>query len=625
VTHASRTRGATGAVPSPTESSALDALASVLAFVVPLWVTVARVSVFPEWRDDVAVVQSLGFVPLGGEGAPSALLAELLAVLPVGGRVLRAGLVGALGAGIAGSCLYALARRVLARSANTPRLAPFLALAAALTATLSPTWQYEGTSAGGATLAAGLGFAALLLAAAPGEELRAALGIGTLLGTLVSESRTTAAVVAAALSVGILLRRGRTASGVPDPRSGSIPGRALAVGAVAAVLFAGFFALPVLLRRFSGHGWVGVGIDLSMTPGGLESLRGSRSGPLALWSSELGPLALGLGLGGLAWGLGRARLRPFVAPWVALLVADAFLPLRAATATAADPLAPLTLLAIGGLSVAAALAVQTAALGLYGARVPLAGPAAVLLVVFQFTLVFAAAEASSETLSRARSEGADVWTDEALGELPGNALVLVRAPALAFRIWAARVARGERPDLVVVPLGLVGSGSVASDLVREEPALAAVVRDVAMSGRTSEYALAALADVRPLYVELDPGWDKRLLDHLRPTPLWLGFEAHTLGRSDRATALADESGRRAFRRVLGAARDVPGGDPATLSVLGERAREQAVVLAALGDADGVRRVLADLGRLEPGSSAFAEKLSHGLEGPKPFDPRALLE
>jgi hypothetical protein len=175
-----------------------------------------------------------------------------------------------------------------------------------------------------------------------------------------------------------------------------------------------------------------------------------------------------------------------------------------------------------------------------------------------------------------------------------------------------------------VPLALLGRGSVAADLVREEPAVAPLVRDVIMTGRASEFALAALSDARPLYVELDPEWDKRLLDHLRPTPLWLGFTPHTLGRSDRTSALSSEEGRRAFRRVLGVAKSVPGGDAATLSVLGARAREQAVVLAALGDRDSVRRVLGDLGRIEP-RSAFATQIEERLRGRGPVDARALLE
>jgi hypothetical protein len=338
----------------------------------------------------------------------------------------------------------------------------------------------------------------------------------------------------------------------------------------------------------------------------------------------MGPIALGLGLAGLAWGLWKNRLRVDVAPLAVLVALSAVLPGGGATPLVSDVLAPLELASIASLAALAVVGVQTAALMLRRARVPLAQPASVLLVVFHLTLVFGAAEGSANVVTETTGLGADVWTDEAESELPPGALLLVRSPTLAFRLWESRIVRGDRPDLVVVPLALLGRGRVAAELVRDEPALVPLVRDVAMSGRASEYSLATLADARPLYVELDPVWDKRLLDHLRPTPLWLGFTPHTLGRSDRSSALAAEEGRRAFRRVLGVAKGVPAGDSATLAVLGARAKEQAVVLAALGDRDSARRVLGDLGRIEP-RSEFAARLEERLVTRGPVDARSLLQ
>lgn len=366
-----------------------------------------------------------------------------------------------------------------------------------------------------------------------------------------------------------------------------------------------------------------LGVDLSPRATLTTDMVVPRGGPLGVWSSEMGPFALALGGFGLGWGLLRKAIRADSAALALLILAAGLFATRRPSILAADPLGPLTLLAVASLAAFAVLGVQTAAVLLTRAHIPLAGPAAVMLVVFHFTLVFAAAEASSDVVTETTGLGADVWTDEALGELPTGALLIVRSPTLAWRLWAARVARGERPDVVVVPVTLVGRGDVARRLVAEEPALAPLIRDVAMTGGTSEYALATLADARPVYVELDPSWDKRLFDHLRPTPLWLGFAAHTLGRSDRAIAVADDSGRRAFRRVLGVAKGVPGGDSGTLAVLSAGAREQAVVLAALGDKDSTRRVLSDIARIDP-DSVFAMKLESEIRTRGPFDARALL-
>jgi hypothetical protein len=398
----------------------------------------------------------------------------------------------------------------------------------------------------------------------------------------------------------------------------------LGAGLLGALAMATFCALPLFVRPFAEHSWLSLGVDLwprgSLRAGSIVA----SGGPLSAWAVELGPLAFGLGAAGLVGALVRSALRPDAVALALPVVGAALFGTHGRSVLASDPFAALTLLAIGAVATFAVLGVQTAALFLARARIPLAGPAAVMLVVFHFTLVFAAVENSSDVVTETTGLGADVWTDEALGELPFGALLLVRSPTLAWRLWSARIARGERPDLVVVPLALLGRGSVARDLVTEEPALAPLIRDVSMTGGTSEYALSTLADARPLYVELDPTWDKRLFDHLRPTPLWLGFTAHPLGRSDRAIAVADDSGRRAFRRVLSVAKGVPGGDLATLAVLSAQAREEAVVLAALGDKDSARRVLADVARIEPGSP-FATKIETRLRARGPFDPRALLE
>jgi hypothetical protein len=578
----------------------------------PLVLTALRVGPSPEWRDDVALVESLGFVPMSGERAPSALLAALAALLPVGGRVLRAGLVGAFGAALAGSAAYALARRLLAANASTPRLAPPLALAAAVTATLSPSFQSEGTHAGGVTLAVGLALALLFACERADGTRRSAFALGALFGLLAAENRVAALVVLVTLGV-----RATVTARWPTRRT-------LLAGVAGAAMVWTFFVVPLFVRPYSSRAVLSLGVDLKTGFGSLFAGMASQRGALEAWAVEMGPIALGLGLGGLAWSLFRKRLRPDGAPLAVLVAASGVAPFAAASPLASNPFVPLRLLSLAALAIAAVVGVQTASLSLRRARVPMSEAASVLLVVFHLTLVFAAIEGSSNVVTESTGLGPDVWTDEAESELPAGALLLVRSPTLAFRLWESRIVRGDRPDVVVVPLAMLGRGGVARQLVQEEPALVPLVRDVAMKGRASEYALATLADARPLYVELDPEWDKRLLDHLRPTPLWLGFTPHTLGRSDRTTALAAEEGRRAFRRVLGVAKGVPPGDRATLAVLGARAKEQAVVLAALGDRDSARRVLKDLGRIEP-RSGFAAKLAERLEARGPIDARTLLE
>jgi hypothetical protein len=592
--------------------SAFDAMCGALALVLPLLVTVLRLTPTPQWRDDLALVRGLGFVPIGGQAAPSTLVMQILALIPIGGRVLRAGLVGALSAALAGYALHLLARRLLDRIGSPSRLDPALSLTAALTATLSPTWQAECAAPGGIALAAALGLLALTLEGSPADDdARSAFGLGAVLGIAFAESRLPALVVAAALAARVV------ASGVLPTRR-----RAVAFIAGAAALWL-FFLLPLVVRPHAENAWVSLGAGLSGVEEPSRVAVRLRNGPFAAWALQMGLVASVLGVAGLAWGVVRRSLRVATLPVSVFVAADCFLPAREDSALSADPVLAVRLLAVAGLALGAALGVRSAVAALERLRIPFASSAAVLLVVYHFTLVFTAEEISADVVS-ADHLGADVWADEALGELPPNSLLLVRTPTLAWRLWAARVARGDRPDVIVAPLGLLGRGSVARALCAEEPALKSLVRDFAMTGRTTEFALSAVADARPLFVEFDPDWDRALLTHLRPTPLWLSFAPHTLGRSDRARAFSDESGRRAFRRVIGAAKDRGRDDRATLAVVGAEVREHAVVLAALGDRDAAREALSDLARTDT-NDGFVTKLNAQVESGARIDPRLLLE
>jgi hypothetical protein len=161
-----------------------------------------------------------------------------------------------------------------------------------------------------------------------------------------------------------------------------------------------------------------------------------------------------------------------------------------------------------------------------------------------------------------------------------------------------------------VPLPLLDRGDTARRLLEVEPHLAPLVRELRVSGKPSEYALSSLADARPLYLEFDPEWDRRLMEHVLPHPFWVRFSPHALGRSDRTAAL--EQGREAFGRALAmATQPVP--DPATLSVLTSGAREQAIMLAALGDKQNAGALVEDLGQL-PEARGFVTAMQTRLSG-----------
>jgi hypothetical protein len=264
-----------------------------------------------------------------------------------------------------------------------------------------------------------------------------------------------------------------------------------------------------------------------------------------------------------------------------------------------DPFGPTRLLAVSALGIFAALGVQGLALALLRAKLPFARPAGVLLVVFDFTLVFVGSEASATATERRLSPASEVWTDEGLGSLPPNGLLLARSEAVAWRLWSAQLVRGERPDVLVMPASFLERGALRRRLLGAEPALAPLLRDMALGGKPSEFALATLADARPLFIELEPGWDERLNEHVVPQSFWLRFRANPVGRSDRSLALARAGSR--FERVVSAALpvEIADGALATREVVTGGLRERALFLLGRGDRDTALDTAASLERLSP--------------------------
>ncbi|MEP7050092.1 MAG: hypothetical protein ABJB12_07055 [Pseudomonadota bacterium] len=575
---------AAGAAPSTRHW--LDALFSQAAFAVPMLVTVFRASATPVWRDDLPLVRALGLVPAGTEGRLTSVLVELASLLPLGGRWLRASWVGSLALALCSYLIYVLARRVLERAVRTPRLTPALALAAALTATLAQSFQLEGTVAGGAPLATALVIAALLLGfeAVRRRDARIALGLGALSGLTLSESHSATLVLLFALlvlgAVHWALPRGRAVLG-------------FLAGFIALEAFA---LLPLLLRSLSAHAGLDFGHGLEASSLALLDASGTRVTAFGAWLSDVGVISFGLAIAGLLVGLWRPATRGSVAASCALVLGDLAIPVSRVAVLTPDAFGSLRLLAIVALAVCAALAVQTSAVMLVRARIPFAKPASVLLVVFDFTLVFVGAEDSAFATDRRGQAAAEVWTDRALASVPPDGLLLLRSEAVAWRLLAARIVRGQRPDIVVVPMPLLERGNVRARLLTTEAALAPLIREVALSGRPSEYAMSTLADARPLFVEFDPQFDHAELEHLIPQPFFMRFAAEPLGRSDRVAGLL--SGLDEFQSVVAETEHDGARDDATRSVLLAETRGQALVAAALNDRANLEVALATVHRLD---------------------------
>jgi hypothetical protein len=349
---------------------------------------------------------------------------------------------------------------------------------------------------------------------------------------------------------------------------------------------------------------------------------------IALFRAEVGPVAAIVAGLGAAVGIGRSQLRSLVAPLALVVGFDALASLREGRWVSAEQLSALHGFALFLACVGLALGVQAIAGALLSLSLPMAKGAVVFLVMTDLTLAAAAAEEADFQVDRRARRGAEAFTDEALERLPPAAAVLARSPSLALRLQTAQVTLGVRPDVLLVPLPSLGSSPSTMKLLRDEPALQQVVRDVALDGRPGEEALTILADARPVLTELDPRWDRRVVSHLVASHFWLRFAPEPLGPSDRRAAFAEL--RTSFVRVLqsslGARPDAEAQpDPATAGALRLRLADATTEAAMLGDREETVALLEQLARVTSGDR-FVTELTQRLAASKAgaIDVRGLL-
>jgi hypothetical protein len=594
-----------------------------LAATLPVFAAVVRSSSSSQWRDDVTMLRGAGLLVGQLQGAPSALLTSLALLVPGGPAHFRGALVSAIFVGVCGALLVRIVRRLTAVGGATPLVQLVLSLVASLTLTLSPTLQAEATVAGGSTLAlaAALGLVAMTLDEAA-FETPTRVQFGALFGVLLAESPPAAGAVALSVAAHAVLTRHRLRSQIAAPAL--LPLLAGFLGAVAIAL-GGFF-----LRPLAPSLWVDVGRGLSfggLAPLDVESLRVRA---LASWMNDVGVFPLLTGTVGAALVVLRPSLRTLGLPLLLLVLPDLIVPAHRGTALAVDPLLPLRAVAIASFSVLGAVALQTILLALERSRLPFSRGVGILLVAFSFAILAIASEEATQRVDRSAARSVEVFTDEALERLPPRAVVLVRRDVTAYRLWAARLVRGQRPDVTVIPLPLLTRGRVAQRALAEEPASAALLRDISARGTPSEYALSTLADARPLYVELDPTWDRALASHTVPEHLWLRFSSQPLAPSDRKTSQqAQDTARTRVRGAAISGDEETGGYPdlsseGTIEVLSTRAREEVAVAALLGDGESTRRSLSALAELRAADAFVVAARAHLTASRRPFDLRGML-
>jgi hypothetical protein len=561
--------------------------------VVPFLVALVHLASASVWRDDLPLLRGLAWVGSGRSGGLGAMLVQASFFVPLGSVHFRAGLCFAAVLAASSFVIFRVTRVVLERAAHTPRLSVALAAISALMATLCATGQREGTVAGGGCLA--LLVSMLIVLVAPAQSLMKpapALAAGLLFGALAGESAAVALPLFAGVCLALLLARERPARGAMTWALG---------GALASMAFV---SAPLYLRPLSHNPF----LDLGHAAGAFGftpfEAPAPRLGGVTALGDDVGRMALLLALAGGLIGVARPRLRAVTAPLVAVVVLDVVASLREGSLFSSEQLAPLHLVALSFLSVGIALAVQLLAVTLLNLGLVFARETTLLLVMGDLALMAASAEDASFSADRSVARGAEAFTDEAVERLSPSALLLLRSRPAAHRFWCARAADGLRPDLLIAPVPILGDTRLALGLLRAEPAFHQSLRDASLEGRPGEEALTMLADARPVLVELDPRWDRRIMSHLAPDHLWLRFAPEPLGTSDRKTVFADL--RLRFDRVLAASSVDERTDLSTTAMLRARLTDGAALAAALGDRAEAILLLEQLGKVSSGDRFVAE-------------------
>ncbi|MFO0660672.1 MAG: hypothetical protein U0165_12700 [Polyangiaceae bacterium] len=463
-----------------------------LAVIAPLGMALWQSSQATQWRDDAPLVRGMTLALSPGDGAITSLLIAVSSLLPVGSVVTRGSMVPAM----AVACLaWLMFHAVLDALEPFGRrwYFPLVAMSATLTACLSSPIQREATIAGGATVGAALVLASWDLArrAAHAPSATAGWALGALVGAAASESLL-GGVIALVIAAGTVVWFQRR-----DKRL--LASAAFGLLTVAALVLGVTWVRPMapgLGGLLSGGSLQGALVHLDVSA--------LHARPIEGWLRDLGVVGSVLAVLGLVACYRGASLRPVVLTAAALVVIDVLSPSALASAFTSEPWALVRVVATCAVGVPAAVGVIFVGRFLVSTRAPFARPAAILVGVFHAALVFVAAEDSSIRVDRSAIRAAGLWTTEAVEHLPMNAMTLVRTEPLAWRMLAAQVAQGLRPDLVIVPQPMLTRAGLAVGLLRAEPALAQMLRELATSGQPSEYSLSTLADARPLYVELDP-------------------------------------------------------------------------------------------------------------------------
>ncbi|MBL8603013.1 MAG: DUF2723 domain-containing protein [Myxococcales bacterium] len=448
-------------------------------------------------------------------------LGGLASLLPLGSVAFRVSLLGGLCLAVMGrlgwgmACAYADALLDRGTPPRSRALVPWMALAMSLSAVLGVAVFRQATRPEVYALSGALTLWVLKLGGSSRDpERRAretvlALGLAASNHTFMAVTMVPVALLTLAAAHGRRLDRWRrfALAALPLGLLGLapyvlLPLRNRAVASIVRVGTLGDFAWTVSARVYQ-HSVGGAGVGTF----------GEHLIACFNWAGRtLTPVGLVAALAGLLLGLlkadrGRRDAVRALAVVATVFAARAALGFVSDNPDAAGYLAP-AMVALGVLSVALPVSIWRAlAIAPPAPNGPSPAARATLataLVIAPCLAVFFSAMLAHFDTEADRGHAAEVLTRATLDALPPRTVLLAYAPDTIFRLGYAQRVEGERPDVVVVPVALVGYPGATNVLLSRDAALLPLVRDYLAHGTPRTETLLELASLRPMRSEINP-------------------------------------------------------------------------------------------------------------------------
>lgn len=520
---------------------------------------------------DASTIGALGFSFTGTGHVLDPLRGALAKLLPIGTQCYRLAVLNAVIIGAFGVLFGHAMTRALARfDPRASRLSSGVAMFATLAVTLSPAWQTEAASVGGALLATVLALTPRLLdpKRSPGAML-----FSLILATVADPITGLAGLV-------LVLASPAHRRAVPTSRT-LLWGSGMVVAFVVLSVIGGrshtHVTADALYTLTSTHAYVAKVRSIVDTEWGVGSLAIAASGVVIAHLQGAGALV-------------RSAI---------VLAASSLVLLGLGSATAALLLS--CVVAIGF-----AVLAHVVLLRVRHAKLAFARTSSGLIFVMLLAWPFALADMTSLRLTVHPVSARAQWDLLVLGGLPTKALIVTEHAHFTRRLTALRVARGVAVEAQLLdPSSIKSPGSRSAAL--HMPGLA-LWRDLYFEPHLGEFSLARDAAAHPLYLTRSKRLERPVLRHLVPDGLIFRVETEPRAQSDRRRAL--EMSRPMRQMLIAATQNAK--DAVLTDLTASLLRAQAVALASGGDRDLVPSLVEDLLRVRADHD-FVDQLKRRLD------------